>query len=479
MGYIEGENRHQSVLFPETLDDYIGNDNPVRFIDAYVDQLDLADFGFTHAIPCDTGRPPYEPGVILKLYLYGYLNKIRSSRMLEKATQRNVELMWLLRKLTPDFKTIADFRKDNAPCLKQVFRNFTILCKDLELFGCELIGIDGSKFSAVNHTQRNYTKKKLHQRLAAIEQTIQEYLARLDHEDTNESSVPPIVPGSLHDKIAHLEQYQHNLEQLQKHLDESGQTQISLTDPDSRLMRTGQQGKDMSYNVQVAVDAKHKLIAEFDVTNDANDQNQLSRMVIKAKEALGVQQLAVTADMGYYKELEIKRCHDEGVTCYVPYPTKSTNSSKGLFTNKDFRYDREHDCYFCPANQQMTYRTACIKSGKQMKFYEGNSCKQCNLRVKCTRSKSNNRRIERWVHEDVLDEARQRMLNHPEMMDRRKEIVEHPFGTIKQWMDQRYLLLRGKLKVTGEMSLSMLAYNMKRVLNIVGVDELIHFLKPV
>jgi transposase/macrodomain Ter protein organizer (MatP/YcbG family) len=479
MNYITGEDRQQSTLFPAVLDEYIRDDNPVRFIEAFVGHLDLKKLGFHHTELPATGRPPYQPSDLLKLYIYGYLNKTRSSRQLEKATHRNVEVMWLVRKLTPDFKTIADFRKENLAALKQVCREFTVVCKKLELFSCELEAIDGSKFAAVNHSGRTFTKKRLKEKLEEIDKKVTEYFTQLDCADTTEAQTVRLSAAELNERIAKLQERKILYEQLQEELTKSGEKQISLTDPDSRLMMSRQGGADVGYNVQVVVDEKHKLIVDYEVTNEGNDQNQLSAMAHKAKETLGVEHLSVVTDMGYYKETEIQQCHENHITCYLSEPNKSTNTRLGLFTNKDFRYEKEQDCYICPAQQQLPYRTQCMKSGKQMKFYEGTTCKTCALRSRCTRSKSNNRRIERWIHEHLIDELRERMHKHPEMVKKRREIVEHPFGTIKRWMGCTYFLMKGKAKVAAEMGLTFLAYNMMRVMNILGVPGAIEKLKGV
>jgi len=477
MSFIRGNDRQQSVLFPEVLDDYIRADNPVRFIDAYVDSLDMAELGFTHARASETGRPPYDPADLSRLYIYGYMNKIRSSRQLESATYRNVEILWLLGKLHPDFKTIADFRKDNGEALKKLCREFTLLCKKLDLFGRELVAIDGSKFSAVNHNSRAYTREKLQQMVEGIDEKIRAYFARLEGEDEREDKTATVTtPGELKDHIARLETHKADLKRLKEVLEDTEQSQICLTDPDSRLMRTAGGGRDVCYNVQIVVDEKHKLIVEHDVTNDTNDLNQLAGMAIKAQETLGVERLEVTADAGYYKETEIKHCEDQQISCYVLEPEKSHNQRIGLYTDKDFRYDPEHDCYVCPANHQLTYRSQGIKGRKETMVYEGVVCKTCALRSRCTRSRYNNRRIYRWIDERVIEQMRRRMVEHPEKVKKRKELAEHPFGTIKRSMNQGYFLTRGKAKVAVEVSLSVLAYNIRRVLNILGVAELINAL---
>ena len=479
MSYIEGEERNQSVLFPEVLDDYIREDNPVRFIDGYVDSLNLVELGFTHATTNETGRPPYSPATLLKLYIYGYLNKIRSSRQLEKATHRNVEIMWLVKKLQPDFKTIADFRRDNAVALKKVFREFTLLCKKLDLFGGELIAIDGSKFGAVNHNRRTYTRNGLRKTIKEIDEHIESFYKGLDQEDVQENTLVDVKGSELNERIKNLQTYKAELEQLEKEIEQSGETQISLTDPDSRKMQTGNKGTDVCYNVQLAVDEKHKLIVDVDVTNAANDEQQLYRMSVRAKEILEVETLTVTADTGFYNEQGIKRCQDEGITCYVPEPNKSQNRRLGLYTDKDFQYDADNDCYHCPAGERLTYRSTFMKGAKKIRAYRSPVCKNCVLLTRCTRNRRDGRLIYRWVNEAIIEEMHDRMKRHPEILKKRKALVEHPFGTIKHWQNQGYFLLRGFEKVSGEMSLIALAYNMRRVLHIFGPSKLSRALKVV
>ena len=474
MRYIKGLNRHQSLMFPELLDEYIDESNSVRFIDAFVDGLNLFDLGFSHSSTSKTGRKPYNPADLLKLYIYGYLNKIRTSRQLEKSTYRNVEVMWLMRKLRPDFKTIADFRKDNRKALKKVFREFVMLCKSLDLFGCELIAIDGSKFSAVNHNDRNYTKDKLKNLLKEINEKIEAYFTQLDQGDQTESEVNEPNRAELQEKINHLKQRQSKLEQMQQQLEASDQSQISLTDPDSRMMKSNK-GSDVSYNVQIATDAKHKLIVDFDVTNDINDQKQLSNMAIKAKNIIGVDKIDATADTGYHNETEIEKCERENITCYIPKPKpKAPNDKNPLFTKADFQYDSENDCYICPAKQTLTCKKQTyLRNNKDKKKYSCISCKTCSLRSRCMGDKGGNRYIFRGIHEDLVDQMELRVKKNLEIVKKRKELVEHPFGTIKHWMDQGYFLMRGFENVTGEMSLSALCYNIKRVLNILDIKELI------
>jgi transposase len=473
MRYIQGLDRHQSLMFPELLDEYITEYNSVRFIDAFVDGLNLLELGFTHSSTSNTGRKPYHPADLLKLYIYGYLNKIRSSRFLEKSTYNNVEVMWLVHKLRPDFKTIADFRKDNNKALKKVFREFVKLCTSLDLFGCELIAIDGSKFSAVNHNDRNFTKDKLKNLLKEINEQIDDYFAQLDQSDEAESGTNEPSTKELRQKIDQLKKQQAKLEQVQQDLKASDQNQISQTDPDSRMMKSNKRS-DVSYNVQLVTDEKHKLIVDFDVTNDINDLNQLSNMAIKAKKILGVDEINATADTGYHNETEIAKCEQENITCYIPKPRPSSSMKSELFAKSDFTYDSQNDCYICPAKQVLSYvGPTKWKNKKDLKKYVCQSCKRCELRSRCMGAKRGNRYIYRGIHENLIDQMERRMKQNPSLAQKRKELVEHPFGTIKHWMDQSYFLTRGFEKVTGEMSLTALCYNIKRVLNILDVKELI------
>lgn len=476
MPHLHGTAREAVIEFPPTLDEYITPDNPVRFLDAFVDQLDLVALGFERAVANPLGRPAYAPGDLLKLYLYGYLNRIRSSRLLEREAQRNVEVMWLLKKLTPDFKTIADFRKDNHARFKSVFREFTLLCRQLELFGGELVAIDGSKFKAVNNQDRNFTKPKLQRLLKETEEQINRYLQQLEQGDADTALLPSALNAKqLQTKIEHLGQRHERYRGLAETLQQSGQTQISLTDADSRSMPKSPK-VPVGYNVQVAVDGKHHLMVEQEVTNEVNDQNQLSAMAQAAQTALGVQTLEVVADKGYYDGEQIKECADHDITCFIAKPHTSLNIKRGLFSKADFRYDHEKDCYHCPANQELRFHFETTEAGRRIRYYWTTACRTCPLRSRCTREKER-RRISRWVHEDILEAMQERVAAHPEKMKQRKQIVEHPFGTLKHWWDQSHFLLRGLQKVRGEFSLSALAYNLRRVFTIVGVPQLLEALK--
>lgn len=475
MGYIEGEDRKQTLLFSEVLEDYITEENPVRFIDVYVEGLDLVGMGFERAIPKETGRPPYNPGDLLRLYVYGYLNRSRSSRQLETEAGRNVELMWLMRKLRPDFKTIADFRRDNVQAIKKVCREFTLWCKRLELFGGELVAIDGSKFVAVNSPKRNFTEKKLKRMIEEIDGKIDQYLKELDRQDKQEVGERSLSAEELKEKIERYKQRRGQYEQLKRNLEQSGESQVSLTDPQSRSMRVGH-GVEVSYNVQIVVDHKHKLVLEHEVVNEVTDQGQLSTMAKKAKETLGVETLEVVADRGYYNGEEVKACEQSGITAYVPKPNNSSNLKRGLFTKEDFIYEPVKDCYRCRAGKELSYRFNSVEQGRAVRSYEIFGCNRCELKSKCSINKRGKRRITRWVDEAILEAMARRVAEHPEKVELRKCLAEHPFGTIKRAMNQGYFLMRGLTKVGAETSLTILTYNLKRVINILGVRTMMEAL---
>jgi len=477
MDFIRGTSREQGTLFPERLDDYISAENPVRFIDVFVDELDLKALGFARTSPAWTGRSPYRPQDLLKLYIYGYLNKIRSSRKLEAETHRNIEVMWLLGKLSPDHKTISDFRKDNSKAFKGVFRAFSELCRRLDLFGGDLIAVDGSKFKAVNNPKRHFTKKKLQEHLKKLDAKIDQYLQDLDATDAQEVSLSSQDKTSLQDKIKKMKEQQITYEQLLSDLEEGGENQVSLTDPDSRSMPKAPHAK-VGYNVQSATDDKHHLIVEQDVTNDANDKTQLSKISKKAKEILNVETLTVVADRGYYNGEEIKDCEEEHITPYVPKPDTSSTKSKGLYAKDQFVYDEENNAYICPAGQILIYQyTAAAYPNRETRkhfqhYYTTKACLTCAQRAQCTTNKKG-RVIYRWVDEQILEALEERLKAHPEMMKKRSALVEHPFGTIKFWNDQYHFLVIGLEQVKAEFSLMTLAYNIKRVIKEIGVPKMI------
>jgi transposase/macrodomain Ter protein organizer (MatP/YcbG family) len=462
------------VLFPEVLEDYVQPDNPVRFLDAFVDQLDLGALGFQRAVPAETGRPGYDPGDLLRLYLYGYLHRIRSSRRLEQESHRNVELMWLLRRLTPDFKTIADFRRDHPEALKRVGREFVLLCRKLELFGGELLAIDGSKFRAVNARDRSYTPARLATLQRDIDRTLARYLKELERQDATEVGTEGPRAEVLRERIQRLQDRRARYEGISEQLAASGATAISLTDPDSRPMVSGA-GVEVCYNVQTAVDAKHKLIVAEDVTNAAADRDQLSPMATAAQEALGGATPVVVADQGYYHGAEIKTCLEAGLTPLVPRPRTSANEARGLFTKDDFVYQPDTDTYRCPAGETLTYRTTTVELGRTIKNYRTRACGRCTLRARCTRNQDG-RKLTRWVDEHLLEAMARRLRQDRTHYAKRKELAEHPYGTMKRAMDQGYFLLKGLRKVRGEFSLTTLVYNLKRVITIIGVPRLLEAL---
>jgi transposase len=473
MGFVQGIHREQMVMFPESLDEYIGEDNPVRFIDAFVDSLDLRALGFERSVPKETGRPPYHPGDLLKLYVYGYLNRIRSSRKLETEANRNVEVMWLLGRLAPDFTTIADFRRDNGQAIRAVYGEFTVLCRGLGLYGGELVAIDGSKFKAVNSRDRNFTERKLKRLKQRAEAKIERYMQELDENDADERDSEKPTAEELREKIEWLKQRSAVYNELQEQMDESGESQVSLTDPDARSMWVGEsRGTEVAYNVQISVDAKHKLIVDHEVTNEGNDKKQLSSMAIRAKELLEIESLEVVADAGYYNSQEIGDCAQGGIVPYIPQVNSSNNRAAGRYAKKDFRYDAENDCYWCPAGKALLYsRSQTTRHGRKVRFYVCKRCNECAVKHKCTRN-DRGRRIERWVDEELLEEMARRVRSEPDKVKRRKSIVEHPFGTIKRSMNQGYFLTRRLCNVRTEMSLTMLAYNIKRVIRLKGTQEL-------
>jgi transposase len=469
VNHRSGLDRSQTLLFPEALEDYIAAENPVRFLDAFVGSLDLHALGFARAHCANTGRPPYDPAVLLKLYLYGYLHRIRSSRMLEAECHRNVELIWLLGKLAPDFKTVADFRKDNLKPLKAVSRQFTLLCRKLELFGGELLAIDGSKFRAVNSRDNNFSADKLKDLIIHTDARLHEYFTILDAADAAEPDSATLDKTQLQQRIAALQDKREWHAELLAQLDEE-QKQISVTDPDTRRMHTGN-GNVVGYNAQLAVDAKHKLIAANEVTNDVTDYRQLANVALEAKANLELKQVQVVADRGYYNASEISRCTEQGITAFVPKADTSANTKQGLFGKSMFTYDAQKDVYLCPANKELTYRFSTYELGRGLRYYRATVCKTCALKKQCTRNKAN-RTITREDNEALMEAMAQRMKAQPEKFKLRKTLAEHPFGTIKRSMGYTHFHLKGLEKVRTEWSLVTLAYNFKRVLNLVSFEKL-------
>jgi len=468
--FIEGAERSQVTLLPECLDDYIAEDNPVRVVDAYVEELDLQELGFEGAEPAATGRPAYHPAVLLKIYIYGYLNRIQSSRRLEREAQRNVELMWLTGRLAPDFKTIADFRCDNGPGIRNVCRRFIELCRDLKLFCEALVAIDGSKFKAVNSRDRNYTPGKIDKRQQQIEESIQRYLDALETADRTQPPDLEAKTERLKDKIDGLRRRMRQLDRTKGQLQRQPDGQLSLTDPDARSMTShGKATGVVGYNVQAAVDAKHHLIVAHEVTNVGSDRAQLSPMAQAARDAMGKTTLKAVADRGYYNAPQIKACHDAGIATILPKPMTSNAKAEGRFDKADFVYIARDDEYECPAGQRAIYRFSREENGLLLRRYWSSACPQCPMKAQCT--PSDYRRISRWEHEAVLEAVQRRLDKQPYAMTLRRRTVEHVFGTLKHWMGSTHFLTRTLANVSTEMSLHVLAYNLKRVMSILGIRK--------
>ena len=471
-GFVEGADRAQSTLLPECLDDWVDESNPVRFIDAFVDGLDLKALGFAGVHPADTGRPAYHASVHLKLYVYGYLNRVHSSRRLEREAGRNLEVMWLLQRLAPDFKTIADFRKDNGPAIKKVCARFIEVCRKLDLLKTASVAIDGSKFKAVNNRDKNFTKAKVERRRKQLEESVSRYLSQLDTADLQEQTEAITLKRiRLKDKLEKLHSEMAKLDAMEKQMLASPDEQISLTDPDSRSMATSGRGSGVvGYNVQVATETEHHLIIAHEVTNVGSDRSQLAKVAKAAKEVLQVDKLEAVADRGYYHGEEIKACADASITVTLPKPLTSGAKSEGRFGKQDFAYLADEDVYRCPAGEKLRYYYTNEENGQKLRNYWTNACRHCALKPRCTSATP--RRIKRWEHEHVLEAVQERLDRNPDAMRTRREVVEHPFGTIKMRMGATHFLMKTLPKVAAEMALAVLGYNLTRVINIVGVARM-------
>ena len=471
--FVEGLDRGQETLFPETLDDFVEEENPVRVIEAFVEALELGELGFSGVDPKTTGRPSYHPSVLLKLYIYGYLNRVQSSRRLEREAGRNVEVMWLTGRLVPDHKTIADFRKDNGPAIRKVCAQFVTLCRRLGLLAEASVAIDGSKFKAVNNRDRNFTAAKMKRRMAQIEKSVARYLDQLDSTDRQEPSLARTMRTTrLREKIERLKEEMGRLEGIEAKRRKSSDQQISLTDPDARSMATSGRGSGVvGYNVQTAVDTKHHLIVTHKVINVGNDRSQLSPMAKETKATLEVDELDVVADRGYFDSEEILACDRAGITVTLPKPLTSGAKAKGRFGKQDFRYLADGDVYICPAGEQLKYYFTNEENGLTLRRYWTNACRTCAIKNRCTTGVQ--RRITRWEHEHLLEAVQRRLDENPQAMRQRRETVEHPFGTIKARMGATHFLMKRLKNVRTEMALSVLAYNLTRVMNIIGIRPLI------
>src|SRR5712675_1953367 len=471
--FVEGADRGQWTLLPECLDDFIDESNPVRVIDVFVDALDLAEMSFEGVEPAATGRLSYHPSVLLKLYIYGYLNRVQSSRRLEREACRNVEVMWLTGRLVPDHKTIADFRKDNGPAIRKVCAQFVALCREIGLLTTASVAIDGSKFKAVNNRDKNFTRAKMERRLAQIEESVARYLSQLDSADLQDpTEALAAKTAHLKEKLAKLATEMQRLKAIDKEMLASPDQQVSLTDPDSRSMATSGRGSGVvGYNVQVAVDTEHHLIVTHEVTNTGSDRSQLAKVALQAKDILGADHLHAVADRGYFNSPEILACEQADITVTLPKPMTSGAKSDGRFGKQDFVYLPTEDVYLCPAGEKLPYRYTNEEDGKTLRHYWTTACPQCPLKSQCTNGPE--RRIKRWEHEHVLEAVQRRLDENPQAMRQRRETVEHPFGTLKMRMGATHFLMKRLPNVATEMALHVLAYNLTRVMNIVGVKPLL------
>ena len=468
--FIEGEDRTQTVLLPACLDDYIAEDNPVRAVDAFVEELDLKALGFAGADPAMTGRPAYHPAVLLKLYIYGYLNRVPSSRRLEREAQRNVELMWLTGRLAPDFKTIADFRRANGDGIRAVCRRFVQLCRELKLFTQAIVAIDSSKFKAVNSRDRNFTPNKVDRRQQQIEESIRRYLDALETADRTQPVEVEAKTERLREKIETLRGQMRRMDRIREDLKAAPDEQISETDPDARSMISQAKGTGMvGYNVQAAVDTKHHLIVTHEVTNEGSDRAQLSKMATAARDEMGKTKMEAIADRGYFNSNEIKATLEAGITPLVPKPMTSNAKAEGRFSKGDFIYLQKDDEYQCPAGERAIHRFSREEGGLMVRIYWSSACPGCPMRKQCTTS--NYRRIRRWQHEHLLEAMQRRLDRKPEAMLLRRRTIEHVFGTLKHWMGSTHFLTRGLAHVSTEMSLYVLAYNLKRVIKLLGMPK--------
>ena len=465
--YVSGTGRRQLLLLPDMIEHYVEEDNPARFVDTFVDSLDLQELGFTYArLDEGAGRPSYDPHDMLKLYLWGYYNAIRSSRKLETECHRNLEVMWLICKLKPDFKTISDFRKDNIDYMKGVFKAFNEQCLSEGLFGRKRVAIDGTKIKAWNSRERSYTKEFVDSGIRKLDEKIDQYLRDMDENDEKEKNEPKIT--NMKEKIESMKKRMEKLKEIKKTMDSEKKDEISLTDPEARQMKT-RHGIDVCYNAQISVDDKNHLIADYDLIDDPNDSASLVPMSVNSKEFLQSTNLESLADSGYFSMENVRSLHGSGIDAYIPeqkfgMPKKESGIPAPRFHESRFVYDRETDVYKCPAGNTLKKSPGLIKlNGKPYHTYFTSACTGCTFHAECTGGKY--RRIMRWDHQEVLDDHRRKMaLKGSEKMKKRKSLVEHPFGTMKRAMNAGYTLLKGKRKVKGEFGLMVLTYNIKRVI---------------
>lgn len=477
MGHVTGQSRDQLALLPMTLDDAVSRDHPVRVIDAFVESLDLKALGFSKVEALDLGRPPYAPGDLLKLYVYGYVNRVRSSRALEREAKRNVEVMWLVHSVTPSFKTIADFRKDHPEAIVSTCREFIEFCRDQSLLGGEVAAVDGSKIEAVASRKQVITPASLEKAKAALDRKIAAHLEAMNEADRKEAgpeSAAEMDRAAVPQALKELRQRREKVEAQADQLKAQGLRQQVLTEPEARLMRTARHGYQVAYNAQTAVDAKHKLVAAFDLVNEGNDQRQLHPMALQCKEALGVEELTVVADTGYSNGEHGQHCADDGITAIVPRAETINKEGKQYFTRDRFSYDDASDTWRCPAGAILSCHK--VSHTEQNKTYWGTACAGCSLKPQCTRAPK--RMIVRHFYEDARETMHQRAVSDPKWMALRRTVVEHPFGTMKWLMGYPRFLVRGLKKAKAELGLTVMGYNLKRAINILGTAALLRALQP-
>lgn len=474
MRYIQGINRKSKTSLAQCVDDYISEDNSVRVIDIFVEALDTVKLGFKNAVPSDAGRLGYNPKDIIKLYLYGYLNSTTASRKLEAETKKNLEVIWLMKNLKPDHKVISDFRKDNKEALQNVFREFIALCKKWDLFGKELIAVDGSKFRASNSKKSNFSKKSIIRKIKYIDEKIEKYISEIDENDALDEATEKTTEEEIMQKVNQLKARKKLYEGYRQKMEEEGSQEISLVDSESRLMAVNNNGVDICYNVQTVVDSKHCLIVDCNVINNPTDHGQLSKMSIRAKKIFQVEKLDVLADKGYYNVDDLKICEEEKITAYVSKQVFSNSTGEREFYPDRFKYDKEKNVYVCPTGQELycIRRKVIDENTKVLKYKNFNACKDCCSKTKCTNS-AKGRVVTRDIDQDFLDIVDTRTKANKELYKQRQMIVEHPFGTVKRGWGLYYFITRGLNSVKTETSLTFLAYNFKRVMNIVGAKEMI------
>jgi transposase len=467
--FIEGCDRREPVFLPACVDDYVAEDSPVRIVDVFVDELDLAGLGFEG--PASTGRPGYRPATMLKLYIYGYLNQVQSSRRLEREASRNVELMWLTGKLAPDFKTIADFRREHGAAIQAACRRFVVICRNLGLIAGGTVAVDGSRFRAVNARDRNFTPVTIQRRMEQVNASIERYLGMLDTADRQESDAGELRTARLTTRLGELRRQMRELEAMEQAVAATPDRQISLTDPDARAMASAGTGTGLvGYNLQAAVDTGSHIIVAHEIINLSHDRTSLANMGRQAREAMGADTLTVLADRGYYSGPEVLACEEAGVTPICPKPLTSGAKAAGRFGKQDFVYQPESDTYRCPAGDTLTWRYRNIEHGLTLSRYWTSNCGRCAIKTQCTPAEQ--RRVTRWEHEEVMEAMQARLDRMPSAMRVRRQTVEHVFGTLKDWMGRSHFKTRKLKNVGTEIGLHILAYNIKRAIALIGVPKL-------